>query len=127
MPMNITLKILFMGTFATLVIDLWALLLKHGFKQQTTDWGLAGRWFAYLPRGVFIHQPISKTEPVNHERIIGWVLHYVIGVIYAWMYMALITDLLSQQPTLTSAIVFGIVTVVAPWHATRQIQGLKDS
>jgi len=109
------MQILFMGIFATIAIDLWALILKHGFKQQTTDWGMAGRWFAHLPRGKFIHRPISKTEAVNNERLIGWTVHYIIGVIYAWMYIVIINNALSLQPTLSSAVIFGVVTVVAPW------------
>ena len=104
-----------MGVFATVVIDLWVLVLKHGFKQQTTDWGMAGRWFANLPRGHFIHNPISKTPAVKNERAIGWTVHYIVGITYAWMYLAIVNQFLKTQPTLTSATVFGIATVVAPW------------
>ena len=113
--MNNILQILFMGIFATVIIDLWALILKHGFKQQTTDWSMAGRWFATIPRGQFIHRPIAKTPPVNNEILIGWTVHYIIGVIYAWMYIVIITTILKTQPAITSAILFGIATVVAPW------------
>ena len=109
------MQILFMGIFATVCIDLWALVLKHGLKQQTTDWGIAGRWFAWIPRGKFFHQPIGKTEPVKHERIIGWTVHYTIGVIYAAMYMIIVNNFMHTEPTLLSAVVFGVVTVVAPW------------
>jgi len=97
------------------IIDLWALILKHGFKQQTTDWGMAGRWFANLPRGKFIHNTIAKTAPVNNERIIGWTVHYIIGVVYAWMYLVIVNKILATQPSLINAIIFGVVTVVAPW------------
>lgn len=113
-----------MGAFATLVIDLWAMIIKHGFKQQTTDWGMAGRWFAYLPRGVFIHRPIGKTEPVNYEKLIGWSAHYIIGVIYAWMYIAIVAQVLNAQPQLGSALIFGIVTVLAPWFILQPGMGM---
>ena len=122
--METTLQILFIGIFATLVIDLWAMVLKHGFKQQTMNWGMAGRWFAYLPRGVFIHRPIGKTDPVANEKFIGWSAHYAIGIIYAWMYIALVTMVFSQQPTLTTAVVFGLATIVAPWFIMQPGMGL---
>jgi len=118
------MQIIFIGVFATLVIDLWAMMLKHGFKQQTTDWGMAGRWFAYLPRGVFIHNPIGKTEPVNNEKLIGWSAHYTTGVIYAWMYIALVTKVFNTQPELISALLFGIVTVLAPWFIMQPGMGM---
>lgn len=113
-----------MGIIATVAIDLWALVVKHGFKQQTTDWGMAGRWFAYLPRGVFIHQPIGKSEAVKNEKLIGWSVHYAIGVIYAGLYIILVTDLLSAQPALSNAVVFGIATVVAPWFLMQPGMGM---
>ena len=113
--MTNTAQIFFMGIFATVTIDLWALVLKHGFKQQTTDWGMAGRWFANLPRGKFIHTPISKTAPVKHETPIGWTVHYIVGITYAWMYIIIVNDLLNAEPSLVSATLFGIATVIAPW------------
>ena len=104
-----------MGVFATLVIDLWAMVLKHGFKQPTMDWGMVGRWFAYLPRGVVVHRPIGKTDSVAHEKLVGWSAHYIIGIVYAWVYMSLITLVFSMQPTLMTAVAFGLATLVAPW------------
>lgn len=122
--MEQTLQIIFIGTFATLVIDLWALVLKHGFRQQTMDWGMAGRWFAYLPRGVFIHRPIGKTEPVSNEKLIGWLAHYTTGIIYAWMYIALMGMVFSVQPNLNSALLFGLATVLAPWFILQPGMGV---
>lgn len=113
--MDNTLKIVIIGVIATLAIDLWALVVKHVFKQQTMDWGLAGRWFAYMPRGVFIHKPIGKTSPVKYEKLIGWSSHYIVGIIYAWMYIVLMDEVFSRQPDLFTAITFGLATVLAPW------------
>lgn len=76
---------------------------------------MAGRWFANLPRGKFIHNTIAKTAPVSNERIIGWTVHYIIGVVYAWMYLVIVNKILATQPSLINAIIFGVVTVVAPW------------
>jgi sulfite exporter TauE/SafE len=104
-----------MGIFATLVLDAWALFLKHGLKQATTDWGMVGRWFGHMPRGVFIHRPIGKSPPVANERLIGYAAHYAIGITYAWLYMVIVDTVLSATPGLLSALVFGLATVAAPW------------
>ena len=85
---------------------------------------MAGRWFAYLPRGVFIHRPIGKTDPVANEKIIGWTTHYMIGIIYAWMYMVLMTVVFSRQPDLITAVVFGLATVLAPWFILQPGMGM---
>lgn len=108
------LQAIIMGVTATVAIDLWALVLKHGLKLPTTNWAMVGRWFAYLPRGVFVHHPISASAPIPNELAVGWIAHYVTGIAYAAIYLALVTGF-STTPTLATAIVFGVVTVTAAW------------
>jgi hypothetical protein len=109
------LQIIGMGIVATLILDAYALFLKHGLGQATTDWGMVGRWFGHMPRGVFIHRPIGKSPAVPNERLIGYTAHYAIGIIYAWLYLAIVGVVLSAQPGLYSALIFGVATVAAPW------------
>lgn len=113
--MEQVLQILFVGALATFTIDIFAAFLKHGLNQQTTDWAMVGRWFAGLPRGIFVHRPIGKSLPVKNEKVIGWSMHYIIGVVYAGMYLTLVAMTSLPQPTLFSALIFGLATVIAPW------------
>lgn len=103
-----------MGVAATALLDLWALSLNRLFHCPATDWGLVGRWFSYLPRGRFCHNPISDTPAVSFERFTGWTGHYLVGVTYALLYMACL-NALAQTPSLLSAVLFGVVTLLAPW------------
>lgn len=114
MVMEIIIKSVFIGVFATAVIDLWALLLKKGFGLPTTNWAMVGRWFGHLPRGVFVHNPITESDAVAHEHLIGWVAHYVVGILYALLYFFVVVDVLSTTPTLLSAVVFGLLTLLVP-------------
>ena len=118
------LQIVIVGVIATLVLDACALILKHGLRQTTTNWGMVGRWFAYLPRGVMVHDPISRTEPVAYEKAIGWFAHYAVGIVYAWLYLFLVSDIFLTQPTLANAFVFGVLTVLAPWFILQPGLGL---
>jgi hypothetical protein len=103
-----------MGVIATATLDLWILILKRGFGLPATNWAHVGRWFAGLPRGVYWHRSIDAAPTVPHELAIGWAAHYLIGVIYALAYLAIVTSMFAS-PTFLSAAVFGIVTVLAPW------------
>jgi hypothetical protein len=47
------------------------------------QWGLVGRWVAWMPRGVFIHRPITATPQVHSEKAIGWIFHHAVGIVYA--------------------------------------------
>jgi hypothetical protein len=113
--MSSLLQAVLIGVFATIAIDLWAQFLKRGLGQTTTNWGMVGRWFGHMPRGKFTHHPIGKSDPVANERVIGWTAHYIIGITYAFLYLVIVDRFLHGQPTLLSAVIFGLVTVVAPW------------
>ncbi|HKO91547.1 MAG TPA: DUF2938 family protein, partial [Polyangiaceae bacterium] len=70
------------GAGATLVMDLWAALLRR-FGVPSLNFALLGRWIAHLPQGRWLHESIAKTAPVRGERWLGWCAHYGIGVSFA--------------------------------------------
>ena len=103
-------QVIFMGIITTLVIDIWAFILSTIFKLPTTNWSMVGRWCAHLRTGQFIHRPLSQSNPVKHEQTIGWLFHYIIGIGYAYLYVILMIFIVSNDPSLTSAIIYGLVT-----------------
>lgn len=96
-------------------MDIWSLVAKHLFGLPTADWALAGRWFGHMSRGVFVHRSIAAAAPIPHELAVGWIGHYVTGVSYGLIYMLVVTFALGTMPTLLSALIFGLVTLIAPW------------
>ena len=74
---------LVIGAGATAVTELWAIVRKRLLGIPPPDYGLVGRWLAYLPRGRFRHDPIAASAPVPGERLIGWIGHYLIGIAFA--------------------------------------------
>lgn len=121
--MQAQLSIIFVGVVATVVLDLWALVVKHVLRGPTTNWAMVGRWFAHLPRGSFVHRPIGDAEPVANELAIGWVVHYLVGIAYSYLYALLIT-FTGIPLSLLSAIAFGLVTVVAAWFVLQPELGV---
>ena len=103
------------GLGATLTFDLWALFLKHTFKITPSNMCLVGRWLLYMPEGIFKHSNIGSVPPKSAECIIGWIAHYMTGVMFAVAFVALAGNRWLQHPTLIPAITFGIVTVSAPF------------
>ncbi|HEX5807144.1 MAG TPA: DUF2938 family protein [Anaerolineales bacterium] len=103
-----------MGLGATLTTDLWALFLKHAFKLNAPNYCLVGRWLRTMPEGTFRHSNIDSAPQKSAECTIGWIAHYMIGVIFAIAFVAFVGDNWLQRPALINAIVFGIVTVGAP-------------
>lgn len=106
---------LMIGVGATAVMDLWAVARKRLLRTPSLDYGLVGRWLAYLPRGRFRHDPIAASPPVRGERAIGWIAHYLIGVVFAGLLLAIWGLGWARHPTIGPALIVGIGSVAAPF------------
>jgi hypothetical protein len=106
---------LLIGTTATAVMDIWALARKRLLGTPLPDYGLVGRWIGHMPRGRFRHDSIAAASPVHGERLIGWSAHYLIGIGFAALLLAISGLEWIQQPTLGPALAVGIGTLAAPF------------
>lgn len=113
-----------MGLGATLTFDLWALFLKYAFKMTPSNICLVGRWLRYMPEGIFTHSNIGSAPRKNAECAVGWIAHYMIGITFALVFVALVGANWLQHPTLIPALIFGVVTVVAPFSIMQPSFGL---
>ena len=103
------------GLGATAVMDLWTLVRKRLLGIPAANYGLVGRWLAYLPRGRFRHDPIAASPPLQGERLIGWTAHYLIGIAFAAVLLAIWGLDWARQPTIAPALIVGIASVAAPF------------
>lgn len=107
-------RALVIGVGATLVFDLFGLFLQRFFKAPLTNWAMVGRWFGHFPRGRFVHDAIAKAAPIPGELAIGWIAHYVIGVAYGVILLAIWGIDWARRPTLLPALIVALAGLVAP-------------
>jgi hypothetical protein len=112
------------GLGATLTFDLWALLLKQAFKIAPANICLVGRWLRYMPEGTFRHSNIGSAPRKSAECLAGWIVHYMIGIMFAAAFVALAGNSWLQHPTFFPAILFGVVSVLAPLFIMQPSFGL---
>jgi len=108
------IQVILIGLGATLTFDLWGQLLKRLFHIPSSNICLIGRWLRYMPEGVFMHANINSAPSKSAECIVGWTAHYLIGITFAFIFIAFAGNAWLEQPTLVPAILFGIATVLAP-------------
>lgn len=118
------LRILLVGIGATLVMDLWALVLRHVYGVSGLDYRMVGRWLGHMLRGRFRHEAIGRAAPVAGEAAIGWLVHYGIGIGFAAGLVAAAGTVWLQAPSLTPALLTGLATVAAPWLVMQPAFGL---
>jgi hypothetical protein len=112
------------GLGATLFMDVWALLLKRAFSIPLANYCLVGRWLRYMPEGTFVHASIAAASEKRSECAVGWVAHYVIGVVYALVFVALMSGSWLARPTVLPAMLFGIGSVLVPYLIMQPSFGL---
>ena len=112
------------GLGATLTFDLWGLFLKYAYKIIPSNICLVGRWLLYMPEGTYKHSNLASAPKKSAECAVGWVAHYMIGITFAIAFVGLAGSSWLQHPTLIPAIVFGVVTVLAPLFIMQPLFGL---
>jgi hypothetical protein len=113
--MDFLLDALLIGAGATLVMDAWGIARTRLLGVAPMNYGLVGRWLAWLMRGRFRHDPIAASPPVRGERLIGWTAHYLIGIAFAAVLLALWGLDWARDPTVGPALIVGIGSVAAPF------------
>jgi len=106
---------LLIGIGATLFSDLGALFLKSALNFVPSNMCLLGRWLLHMPEGKFVHKSIASAAPKPGECALGWLAHYAVGILYAFLFTIIVGAGWLQHPTLLPALVFGVVTMAAPF------------
>jgi hypothetical protein len=103
------------GVGATAVMDMWTLVRQWLFRIPPADYGMVGRWLGHMARGRFRHERIAAAPPVPGERVIGWAAHYLIGIGFAGILLAIVGLDWARHPSIGPALAVGIATVAAPF------------
>lgn len=112
------------GIGATVLFDLWQWLVARMLGQPAPDLAPMGRWFWHLRRGRVFHADIGTAEPYVHERALGWIGHYVVGVIYGMVFALLAGPDWFAAPRFLPAWIFGLATVAFGWFLLQPGLGL---
>ena len=113
--MSTLLSSVVIGVGATLLMDLWAMIRKTLLGIPPPNYGMVGRWIGHMIHGQFHHDSIAASSPVWGEQIIGWVAHYLTGIVFAALLIGIGGRSWMQSPTIGLALAVGIGTVAAPF------------
>lgn len=113
--MELLVRGVVIGIGATVLMDLWAILLWKVFRQSRPNWAPVGRWFWHLRSGTVFHEDIGKAAPYAGELALGWISHYAVGILYGVVLALIVGPAWFAAPTFLPAWILGIVTVGAGW------------
>lgn len=106
---------LWIGTGATIFLDLAAAVRRRIFQTPTLDYALVGRWVLLMRRGKFRHHPIMSSPPQAMERTVGWAFHFGTGIVFAVILLCVMGPEWGRAPTPGPALITGVLSVAAPF------------
>ncbi|OZI60610.1 DUF2938 domain-containing protein [Bordetella genomosp. 11] len=122
LPLKLLGHIALIGIGATAIMDAWLWLLAR-LGVSIASFAMVGRWIGHLAHGQFTHIAIAKAAPVRAELGLGWLTHYVVGIVYAALLVLLQGQTWLREPTLLPPLVFGMFSVVVPWFLMQPAMG----
>jgi hypothetical protein len=118
-----TTMILLTGVGATILADAWALVRRGLFGTALPNYPLVGRWLGRMAHGEWRHAAIAQAGRARGEAVIGWVAHYVIGIGFSALLVPLAGADWFREPSLSAALLTGLVTVVFPFFVMQPAMG----
>lgn len=112
--MDYLVTTIIIGIVATMMTDLWSYARQPLLGVKPMDYVMVGRWLSWMSRGVFSHESIAASAPIKGERVTGWCAHYLIGISFAGILLALWGLEWVRHPSLGPALLVGVATVTAP-------------
>lgn len=111
------------GLGATVLFDLWGQFLRL-FGMPKPNWGPPGRWFGHALRGRFVHEDIGKAEPIANEVALGWLFHYLVGILFAGIVLVIWGTGWARNPSFLPALIVGLATVGCGWFILQPGMGM---
>lgn len=118
------LKAIAIGVGASLLMDLWNLLLRLALGIPSLNNCFLGRWLLHMRSGTFRHASIAGAQPKALECMVGWGAHYTIGAGLGIGFLFLVPRAWLAQPTFLPALLWGIGTLVLPLFVMQPALGL---
>lgn len=121
--MEIAVAVILTGVGATLVMDSGSLLRRSLTGAALPNYAFVGRWISHLAQGRVHHRSIAAAPVVRGELAVGWLVHYLTGIIFAALLLAAVGADWFARPTPVPALLTGLATVLAPFLVMQPAMG----
>lgn len=122
--MSAVIEGIVMGLVATIVMDIWALVLRQFAGVPLPNWAMVGRWAGHIPSGKVFHEDIGAAAPVQNELALGWAVHYGVGIIYGIFFALIAGAAWLAEPTFLPVWIYALLTIAAGWFLLQPGMGL---
>ena len=108
-------ELILIGIGSCVIFDLWQRIYQRFTSIPPSNWAIVGRWFiGLISNGRLMANQLSEEPEEKHETTVGWIVHYGVGIFYAYVFAVLVQFQL-VKPTIIDGFIFGVASVVVPW------------
>ncbi len=108
-------ELILIGIGSCVIFDLWQRIFQRFTSIPPSNWTIVGRWFiGLISNGRLMANQLSEQAEEKHETPVGWIVHYGVGIFYAYVFAVLVQFEL-VKPTIIDGFLFGVASVVVPW------------
>lgn len=113
--MEFLFEIIAVGIFSCVIFDVWQRIFKLLTGIPPSNWAMVGRWLINLIKShqIFVEN-ITTVKSYDSELKIGWLFHYFVAILYAFVYF-LLMRLGIINPGVVDGFIFGVISVIVPW------------
>ncbi|WP_110688916.1 DUF2938 family protein [Salinicola endophyticus] len=119
---EVAVRVVLVGIGATWIMDLWTAFLK-ALGVPTLNYALVGRLIGHLRGGQLVHASIGKAAPIQGERLLGWAVHYAVGIAFAALLVICCGADWLHAPSWRAALGVGVATLVFPLFVMQPAMG----
>ena len=102
------------GIIATSLFDIYQIALNYAYGINKTKWDIVGRYFIGIKNNKYFREDLINDPSEKYELIYGYLIHYVIGMIYGFFYI-IINSIFYEGPSILIALIFGFITILGGW------------
>ncbi|MFD2427298.1 DUF2938 family protein [Sphingobium scionense] len=121
---EVIVRAVLIGVGGTVILDIYAALAQRLFGAPATNWKMVYRWIGHMPEGWFIQPNIGQAPPVPGEHALGWIFHYVIGVGYGLLLVAIWGSGWLDAPDLSAPLILALALLVLPYFVMMPGMGM---
>lgn len=101
--------VLVVGIGSTIALDLWGVFTDRIGWMPGTHWPSVGRWLLGIPAGRLVLNGDDTRSYSGAEATVGWLFHYLIGIIYALVFPVVWGAGFIDAPTVLPFVLIGAV------------------
>lgn len=85
---------------------------------------MVGRWLGHMPSGCFIQTNLGQVKPVPGEHTLGWAFHYIIGIGYGLLLVAIWGSRWLLEPAVAQPLILALALLVLPYFVMMPGMGM---